>query len=107
MLVLLLLVAVLFVSDSAFAQFGLYVPDRPKVSLESALPIATKMAQSKVQDLDKFLLHSVRPRVLKGDKKGMHWQFLWQEAEYKTHMRGVVVRVYMDDGFALGEEFRE
>ena len=101
------LVAVLFVSENAFAQFGIYVPDRPKVSLESALPIAIKMAESKVQDLNKFLLHSVRPRVLKGDKRGMHWQFLWQEAEYKAHMRGVVVRVYMDDGFALSEEFRE
>ena len=103
----LFLVAVLFVSENAFAQFGIYVPDRPKVSLERALPIAIKMAESKVQDLNKFLLHSVRPRVFKGDKKGMHWQFLWQQAEYKTHMRGVIVRVYMEDGFALSEEFRE
>ena len=103
----LLLVAMLLVSDSAFAEFGIYVPERPKVSLERALPIATKMAQSKTRDLDKFLLHSVRPRVFQGDKRGMHWQFLWQEAEFKTHMRGVIVRVYMDDVFALIEEFRE
>ena len=103
----LLLVAMLLVSDSAFAKFGIYVPERPKVSLERALPIATKRAQSKARDMDKFLLHSVRPRVFQGDKRGMHWQFLWQEAEFKSHMRGVIVRVYMDDGFALIEEFRE
>jgi hypothetical protein len=36
----LLLVAMLLVSDSAFAEFGIYVPERPKVSLERALPIA-------------------------------------------------------------------
>ena len=65
------------------------------------------MAQSKIRDLDKFLLHSVRPVFFKEIRGGLHWQFLWQEAEYKTHMRGVIVRVYMDDGFALIEEFRE
>lgn len=28
-----LLVAMLFVSENVYAQFGIYVPDRPKVSL--------------------------------------------------------------------------
>jgi hypothetical protein len=107
MLKQLLLVAMLLVSENVYAQFGVYVTDQPKVSLEKALPIATKMARSKVQDFDNFLLHSVKPRVFKGDRRGMHWQFLWQEAKFKTHMRGVVVRVYMNDGFALSEEFRE
>ena len=102
-----ILVVLLLVCETALGQFGIYVPDNPKVSLEKALPIATQAAHSKVQDLDKFLLHSVSPRVLKGDEKGMHWQFLWQELEYKTHMRGVIVRVYMNDGFAVAEEFQQ
>ena len=101
-------VAVLLVcSGAALARFGVYVPDRPKVSLEEALPIAVQAAKSRVRDIDAFLLQSVTPRVLKGDPKGMHWQFLWQEAEFKTHMRGVAVRVYMNDGSTVVEEFTE
>jgi hypothetical protein len=37
----------------------------------------------------------------------MYWQFLWQEAQYKTHMRGLIVRVYMDDGSAVVQEFKD
>jgi hypothetical protein len=94
-------------SGATLARFGTYVPDRPKVSLEQALPVAVQAARSRVADLDAFLLQSVTPRVLKGDKRGMHWQFLWQEAEFKTHMRGVAVRVYMNDGSTAVEEFQE
>jgi hypothetical protein len=97
----------LLASQSALAEFGTIISDPPKVTLEKALPIAAEAARAKVPDLDKFLLHSARPRALKGDRKGMYWQFLWQEAEYKTHMRGVSVRVYMNDGSAVAEEFRE
>ena len=103
----LILVVLFLVSEMAAGQFGIYVPDKPKVSLEEALPMATRAARSKIQDLDTFLLHSVKPRVLKGDKKGMHWQFLWQEIEFKTHMRGVIVRIYMNNGFAVVEEFQQ
>ena len=59
------------------------------------------------EDLDSFLLQSVTPRVLKGDPRGMHWQFLWQEAQFKTHMRGVLVRVYMNDASTHVEQFQE
>jgi hypothetical protein len=97
----------LLASQSALAEFGTAISEPPKVTFEKALPIATEAARLKVPDLDKFLLHSAGPRALKGDKKGMHWQFLWQEAEYKTHMRGVSVRVYMNDGSAVAEKFRE
>jgi hypothetical protein len=100
-------IVLFFFSSFAFADFGIYVADKPGVSLEQAMPIAAREAQAKVPDLDKFLLHSVKPLVFKGDKKGMHWQFLWQEAEFKTHMRGVAVRVYMNDGAAVVEKFQE
>ena len=75
--------------------------------MEEALPIAVRAAKAKVKDLDSFLLQSVTPRVLKGDPRGMHWQFLWQEAQFKTHMRGVLVRVYMNDASTHVEQFQE
>lgn len=96
-----------FVGLPAFAQFDIELGDPPKLSLEQAMPIAKHAARAKVADLDSFFLHSVRPRVLKGDPDGMHWQFLWQEAQFGTHLRGVRVRVYMSDGHAVAEEFRQ
>jgi hypothetical protein len=64
----------------ATQRFGTYLSERPTVSLEQAFPIALKKAHAKVANLDqRFALHSVSPRVFKGDKKGQHWQFLWQE----------------------------
>jgi hypothetical protein len=75
--------------------------------LERAVSIATRTARSDVPDLDKFFLHSVKPRALKADERGMHWQVLWQEREFKTHMRGVAVRVYMNDGSTAVDRFVE
>jgi hypothetical protein len=89
------------------AQFGMYLAEKPKVTLEEALPIAIKAAQAKVPDLDKFVLHSVKARALKHDPKGQHWQFLWQELPFKTHLRGIIVRVYMKDGSTSVTEFQE
>jgi hypothetical protein len=91
----------------AMADYGIYTTETPKVSLEQALPVAAKAAHSSVPDLDKFILHSVKPRVFKNDGKGMHWEFLWQELEFKTHMRGVIVRVYMKDGSTVVSQFQE
>jgi hypothetical protein len=88
-------------------EFGVYITEKPKVSLEQALPAAEKAAQARVPDLDKFVLHSVKPRVFKNDAKGMHWEFLWQELQFKTHMRGTIVRVYMKDGATVVDQFQE
>ena len=88
-------------------EFGIYITETPKVSLEQALPIAAGAAHAEVPDLDNFVLHSVKPRALKNDKGGMHWEFLWQELQFKTHMRGVIVRVYMKDGATAVTQFRE
>jgi len=85
----------------------MYLADRPKLSLEDALPIAIKAARAKVPDLDKFVLQSVKPRELKNDPKGPHWQFLWQELPFKTRLRGVIVRVYMKDSSTTVEQFHE
>ena len=97
----------LFLVSVASAQFGIYLSERPKVCLEEALPIALNAARSKVPDLSRFALHSVKPRALKGDPRGEHWQFLWQELPFKTHIRGVVVRVYMNDGSTAVENIQE
>ena len=92
----------------ATQRFGTYLSERPTVSLEQAFPIALKEAHAKVANLDQgFALHSVSPRVFKGDKKGQHWQFLWQELPFKTHLRGILVRVYMKDGSTSVKEFQE
>ena len=101
------LLAVLFLTNLATAQFGMYIGERPKILLEEALPIAVEAAHAKIPDLDKFVLHSVKPRALKNDPKGEHWQFLWQELPFKTHLRGVIVRVYMKDGSTNVSEFQE
>jgi hypothetical protein len=101
------LLALLILSSVANAQFGIYITEKPKVSLAQALPRATQAARSKVPDLDKFVLHSVKPRVLKGDPNGQHWQFLWQEIPFRSRLRAVVVRVYMKDGSVAVSEFQE
>jgi hypothetical protein len=89
-------------------EFGMYLSEKPIVPLEKALPIALREARDRVPNLDQvFALHSVGPRVFKGDKKGQHWQFLWQELPFKTRLRGVVVRVYMKDGSTTIEQFEE
>ena len=92
----------------ATQRFGTYLSEKPIVSLEQAFPIALKEAHAKVANLDQgFALHSVSPRVFKGDKKGQHWQFLWQELPFGTRLRGVVVRVYMKDASTTIEQFEE
>src|SRR2546423_14340995 len=100
-------VTVLLLTGLASAQFGTYLTEKPKVALEAALPIALRVAQSEVPDLDKFVLHSVTPRVLKGDPKGQHWQFLWQELPFKTRLRGIIFRVYPSDGSTVVKTFSD
>ena len=68
-----------------------------QVPLDSALSLARTAAASAFPDLSDYLLYSVRPRVFKGDARGLHWQVSWQERAFPHH-RWLVVRVYMSDG---------
>jgi hypothetical protein len=77
-------------------------PSDVRVSLDSALHLAQKAAASAFPELSDYLLHSVRPRALKGDPGGLHWQVLWQDREF-PHRRRLVIRVYMQDGRTVAE----
>src|SRR5262249_20765677 len=73
-----------------------------RVTLDSALRIADKVAVSAFPEISNYLLYSITPRVLKGDPGGLHWQVLWQAREF-PHRRSLVVRVYMKDGHTRAE----
>jgi hypothetical protein len=77
-----------------------------KITLDQALPIALKDARERFPDLGEYLLYSASPRVLKGDKKGLFWQFLWQEKAF-PHDKGLTVRVYMTDSSTVAERWEK
>ena len=72
------------------------------ISLEQALPIAKAKAKAEFLDLDDYILYSVHPRVFKGDRHGLHWEFVWKARAF-PHRKLVVVRVYMKDGLTIAE----
>jgi hypothetical protein len=74
-------------------------PKDVHVSLEQALPIALAKAKRDFADVDNYILYSAGPRVLKGDPKGLFWEFIWQEKGF-PHFKQLRVRVYMGDGVA-------
>jgi len=101
-------VFLLLLTDVAPAQrFRMYLSEKPAMSLEQALPIAAQAARTAVPELDQFVLNSVEPRAFKNDPKGEHWEFLWQELPFKTHFRGIAVRVYMRDGSTVVKESQQ
>jgi len=103
-----LLVYSLISTNAAPQTCGSYLGETPNLSLEQAFPIAVRGAHARIPDLDRiFVLQSIYPRVFKGDRKGMHWQFFWQEVPFKTGLRGVEVRVYMKDGSSSVQEFEQ
>ena len=77
-----------------------------KITLDEALPIALKDARERFPDLREYLLYSAAPRVLKGDKKGLFWQFLCQEKAF-PHYKGLTVRVYMADSSTFAERWEK
>ena len=92
-------VVVLLLSASVAAQCNLQIDEKPKVTLEQALPLARQAALAKAPDLDKFILHSVKPSGLLCDAKGKYWRFVWQELPGKTDLRALIVQVtYSVDG---------
>ena len=72
-------------------------PADVRISLDEALPRALKAAAKEFPDINKYILYSVNPRVLKGDPRGLHWEFDWQEKAFPHH-KLLRVRVYMGDG---------
>ena len=72
------------------------------ISLEQALPMAIAKAKAEFPDLGDYILYSVHPRVLKGDRKGLNWEFVWKAKAF-PHRKAIIVRVYMKDGSAIAE----
>jgi len=79
-------------------------PKDVHVFLEQALPIALAKAKRDFSDFENYILHSAGPRALKGDPRGLCWEFIWQEKAF-PHFNQLRVRVYMRDG--LAESTRE
>ena len=102
--VILVVVAFLISASAGLAQD--LSEEEVKITLEQALPIALKDARERFPDLGEYLLYSASPRVLKGDKKGLFWQFLWQEKAF-PHYKGLTVRVYMTDSSTFAERWEK
>ena len=77
-----------------------------KIALDEALPIALKDARERFPDLREYLFYSASPGVSKGDKKGLFWEFRWQEKAF-PHYKGLTVRVYMNDSSTFAERWEK
>jgi len=77
-------------------------PEDIRIDLDSAVHLARSVAAAGVPNLSSHILYSVRPRAFKGDPGGPHWEVRWQERAF-PHRRGLVVRVYMNDGHTAVE----
>src|SRR5262249_26149626 len=81
-------------------------PADVRISLDESLPIALKAASKEFSDLHEYVLYSVTPRVLKGDRRGLHWQVEWREKGFPHH-KLLRVRVYMVDGSVFAERLEK
>src|SRR5262249_61610701 len=77
-------------------------PADVRISLAEALPMALKAASKEFSDLHEYVLYSVTPRVLKGDRRGLHWQVEWRGKGFPHH-KLLRVRVYMVGGSVFAE----
>ena len=94
--ILLSLAILLFISSAGSQDLE---PVDVRITLDRALPIAITKAKTDFPDLEKYMLYSVHPRVLKGDAQGLFWEVLWEEKAF-PHYKQLRVRVYMNDGSA-------
>jgi hypothetical protein len=95
--IVLLSLAILLFTSSAHSQD--LDPADVRITLDQALPIAMTKAKADFPDLEKYILHSVNPRALKGDAEGprigaLFWEFLWEDKAF-PHYKQLRVRVYM------------
>lgn len=100
-----LLLALFLLSSSSVRGQDLTADD-VHISLDKALPIALKTASERFPDLNEYILYSVTPRVLKGDRRGLHWQVEWQQKAF-PHCKLLRVRVYMGDGSVYAERLEK
>src|ERR1043166_2379462 len=77
-----------------------------RITLDAALPIALKAASREFPDLHNYILYSVTPRVLKGDRRGLHWEFEWREKAVPDH-KSVRGRWYLRDGSIYAKRMRK
>ena len=101
-----ILVVVAFLISASTGQPQNLSEEEVKITLDEALPIALKDARERFPDLREYLLYSASPRVLKGDKKGLCWEFRWQEKAFPHH-KGLTVRVYMTDSSTFAERWEK
>jgi len=94
--IILSLAILLFISSAGSQDLE---PVDVRITLDRALPIAITKAKADFPDLEKYMLYSVHPRVLKGDAQGLFWEVLWEEKAF-PHYKQLRVRVYMNDGSA-------
>jgi hypothetical protein len=73
-----------------------------RVTLDSALRIADRVAAAAFPDLSNYILYSITPRSFKADPGGLLWQVRWQARAF-PHRQWIVVRVYMKDGHTTAE----
>ena len=92
--ILLSLAILLFISSAGSQDLE---PVDVRITLDQALPIAITKAKADFPDLEKYILYSVHPRVLKGDAEGLFWEVLWEEKAF-PHYKQLQVRVYMSNG---------
>jgi len=71
-------------------------PRDVRITLDQALAIAITKAKADFPDLEKYILYSVHPRVLKGDAESLFWEVLWEEKAF-PHYKQLQIRVYMSD----------
>ena len=92
--------------SSALASGQDLNPADVRVSLDEALPLALRAASEEFPDLREYILYSVTPRALKGDRRGLHWQVEWREKAFPHH-KLLRVRVYMGDGSVHAERLEK
>ncbi len=90
----LLFITILLLSSQACSQD--LDPQDVRITLDQTLAIAITKAKADFPDLEKYILYSVHPRVLKGDAEGLFWEVLWEEKAF-PHYKQLRIRVYMND----------
>jgi len=88
------IIVIVFQNSDSFGLMEWQENDK-QISLEDALPLALNLAQEQFENIDNYLLVSVSPRSLKGDEKGVHWNFIWQERE-SPYYKFLNVKVYLN-----------
>ena|SRR6267154_1738751 len=79
-------------------------PADVRITLDQALLIAMTKAKADFVDLEKYILHSVQPRALKGHVEGpregaLFWGFLWEEKAPSHYKQNALYRLLLPLGW--------